>query len=273
MKKNSLIIILLLIIVILPSKVLAISNPYSKYETISRTKDKMINCTWYAWQQAYEKKGVALPSFGNAKNWYKKASSAGYKVGSTPKVNSIAVYTYETYGHVAYVVSLDGEYMTVNEGGVYTYEQKFDDDGNLISSKKVAYNKTGIYEGNISTSIVGRHRYDDNESSSILTGFIYLDELPQNTTTTTIKKATSTIKMTTPPPTIITSIATTLDSTTSSTVSSTTSISSISTKAIESVKLSQKNFSNNKKMLIFIIVIIIFIIIIAICLNKKKPHQ
>lgn len=266
--------ILITLIIILPSTIYAARNPYPHYETILGTKDKMVNCTWYAWQQAYDKTGVALPSLGNAKNWYKKASSLGYNVGSTPKVNSIAVYTGGTFGHVAYVVSIEGDYMTVNEGGIYTYDQQFDEQGNLLSSKKVAYNNTGIYDGNISTSVVGRPRYDNyeiTENTRILAGFIYLDSVPKTTT----KKIMTTKKSTSKVTTVSKDTTKSTTTTESTTTTTTTTMSAISPKTTkEATKVTDKSakpkISIELIALIVTSVVVILTIIIMLIIKKKK---
>ena len=41
----------------------AASNPYSSKGPYG------INCTWYTWKKAYDKTGVQLPGWGNAKTW------------------------------------------------------------------------------------------------------------------------------------------------------------------------------------------------------------
>lgn len=259
------------LIIILPSTIYAATNPYSHYSTVPGTTDKMVNCTWYAWQQAYEKMGVELASMGNAKNWYSKAKSLGYSVGTTPKVNSIAVYSGGSYGHVAYVVSVDGEVMTVNEGGIYMYESVFDDDGNYVSTRAYAYNTTGIYEGALSTSVVGNNRYDGikiSNNEDVLTGFIYLDSVPTITTTTTTKKtttstSTSTIELTTEETTTITteSTTTTISTTETTTIKDTTEINDKSDKEkinIESIAL------------IVTSIIVVLTILIIFIFKKKK---
>lgn len=72
------------------------------------------NCTWSAWQLAYEATGIALPSLGNASQWYGNAAASGFSVGSEPRANSIGVW----YGHVVYVTDVDGEgNIYVKEGG------------------------------------------------------------------------------------------------------------------------------------------------------------
>lgn len=78
-------------------------NPYKKESKYG------INCTWYAWDKAYEIGGVALPGFGNAKNWLKDAEINGFTTGSTPRNNSIVVWAdWTDYGHVGYVERAEG---------------------------------------------------------------------------------------------------------------------------------------------------------------------
>ena len=130
------------------SLVSAASNPYGKYQSLYGITT--VRCTWYAWQEAYEHTGVALPGWGNAQTWYNSAINDGYKVGSVAKPNSIAVWSSsDGYGHVGFVVSVEGEYMTTNEGGIVTEENE------------------GIVNG------AQRSITADN-----LIGFIYLDEVP-----------------------------------------------------------------------------------------------
>ena len=50
------------------SLVNAASNPYGKYQSLYGITT--VRCTWYAWQEAYEHTGVALPGWGNAQMWY-----------------------------------------------------------------------------------------------------------------------------------------------------------------------------------------------------------
>lgn len=153
---TSLMIVLILVSVI---SVEAVTNPYPESQTINGVTT--IPCTWYAWQQAYDNLGVAMPNFGNAKNWYASAERNNYPVGSTAKPNSIAVWTNSGYGHVGYVVSVSGSTMKVSEGGMT------DLNGN-------PYNGNGILNGSTCNSTVGSKK--SNYSSSILVGFIYVGE-------------------------------------------------------------------------------------------------
>ncbi len=133
----------------------AASNPYGKWQTINGVTT--VRCTYYAWQQAYDNTGVALPMLGNGCQWYDNAKKAGYSVGTIAKAKSIAVWgscTNNSYGHVAYVVSVNGSKMTVNEGG-----------------RSDATSTNGIVNGFSCGSTIGSKRY----SGSPLIGFIYLD--------------------------------------------------------------------------------------------------
>lgn len=196
MRNKFICLLLILVSIISINQVNAASNPYNQKEKVpNNPTDKMTNCTWYAWQQAYDNMGVVLPNFGNAKNWYSKAKSLGWHVGTEAKPNSIAVWGNQKYGHVGYVVSVNGSRMTVNEGGIYDIKREFDEAGNMISIQYVAYNETGIYNGNWASTVIGGPRYEDSDNSgSNLIGFIYLDYIP--TTTATIK-TTKTTKTTT----------------------------------------------------------------------------
>ena len=150
MKKINLLFIILMLLFI--PNVYAATNPYGKYQELYNIKT--VRCTWYAWQQAYEIAGVALPGWDNAQTWYNSAKQAGYSVGKEAKPNSIAVWSsIDGYGHVGYVVSVEGDYMTTNEGGMVTEENE------------------GIING------IQRSVTSDN-----LIGFIYLDDAPKNPT-------------------------------------------------------------------------------------------
>lgn len=146
------------------NSVKAETNPYSKMQTINSVTT--VSCTWFAWQQAYEKLGVELPRWGNAVNWYERASDKGYKVGSIAKPNSIAVWKNSSniYGHVAYVVSVNNNSMIINEGGITTTEY----DNTTNETKIIPFNGDGIYYNNVVSLSLNR-----SETSTFL-GFIYL---------------------------------------------------------------------------------------------------
>lgn len=151
-------------LIIFEKSVSASSNPYPKTQTIEGITT--ISCTYFAWQEAYEKLGVELPRWGNAGNWYERALKNGYKVGSEAKPNSIAVWkdNNSIYGHVAYVVAVNGDNMLVNEGGITTIIRN--QETNEI--EKIPYNGNGIFYNN--NMPISKKR---NEFTYLL-GFIYL---------------------------------------------------------------------------------------------------
>lgn len=116
-----------------------------------------IPCTRFAWQCVYDRQGIALPSWGNAVSWWQNAINQGYAVGNEPVPGSIAVWSGDYYGHVAYVTAnLGNNRFTVDEGGRTDKDQ--------TSSHGVAYGYT------LTNAVGGRRPYDSNK---VLLGFIY----------------------------------------------------------------------------------------------------
>jgi len=134
----------------------AASNPYPATQNVDGDGNYEVPCTRFAWQQVYDNSGIALPAWGNAVNWWNNAKNAGYATGSTPKAGAVAVWSGDTYGHVAYVTSGSGNTFTVNEGGRTDLDH--------TSSHGVAYGYT------LTNAVGGRRPYDTNK---ILLGFIY----------------------------------------------------------------------------------------------------
>lgn len=71
-------------------------------------------CTWYVAQKRY------VPWSGNAKDWLANARSYGFKTGATPQVGAIISlsggnWLSRTYGHVGYVESINGDWVTFSE--------------------------------------------------------------------------------------------------------------------------------------------------------------
>jgi CHAP domain len=86
-------------------------NPYLCYAPTG-------NCVWWAWKEAKDNWGVALPPWGNASKWAASAKSAGYTVSPTPAVGTIAVNTKVANGdgHVTWVTALlTGARISVTE--------------------------------------------------------------------------------------------------------------------------------------------------------------
>jgi surface antigen len=80
------------------------------------------NCTWWAWEAACCNWGTGLGSWGNANQWQGNARAHGYDIRDchTPVVGTIANRVSGSFGHVAWVTSLNGG------GGVHVQEQNCD---------------------------------------------------------------------------------------------------------------------------------------------------
>ena len=137
--------------------VTAAGNPYPTTQDVDRDGLYEIPCTRFAWQCVYDRQGIALPALGNAVNWWQNAINQGYAVGNEPVPGSIAVWSGDYYGHVAYVTAnLGNNRFTVDEGGRTDKDQ--------TSSHGVAYGYT------LTNAVGGRRPYDSNK---VLLGFIY----------------------------------------------------------------------------------------------------
>lgn len=121
MKRGKKLLCVVLIFAMLSSALTIISSAASNPYPINNynSSGEWSNCTWSVWKLVYDNLGIALPAWGNAGSWYSNAQKSGYRVGSTPQVNSIICYD----GHVAFVtsVSSDGSKVYIKEGG-YGYD-------------------------------------------------------------------------------------------------------------------------------------------------------
>jgi MYXO-CTERM domain-containing protein len=101
------------------------------------------NCTWYSWHSACCHWGMALPGWGNAKTWVQyAAANANFEVLPAPVVGAIACRTQGTYGHVAFVIEVQGANIVVEEqnccstcaGGMrtHTYTASYFDGGFIV---------------------------------------------------------------------------------------------------------------------------------------------
>lgn len=169
--------LLLIMSFIFIDNVKAATNPYSQ------TGSYGTNCTWYAWKMAYEKGKVTLPGWGNAKQWYNEAKNDGYKVGKTPKDNSIVVWgNWTEYGHVGYVEKVEGESIYV-----------WDSTGPCIDREDPEFVECMSNSTNEDTDKICYQKakriaceYNINSQDYIITGFIYLDELPKKENNSTV---------------------------------------------------------------------------------------
>lgn len=87
-------------------------------------------CTSFVAQRLNERVGVKFNNmykgynWGNAKTWDEAAKKTGVKIDSTPKPGSVAQTNAGTFGHVAYVSAVEGDYVVVeeyNHGGTEKY--------------------------------------------------------------------------------------------------------------------------------------------------------
>ena len=179
MKKFKIIILLLIINVLSISRVNAASNPYKQSGPYGT------NCTWYAWKMAYEKAGVTLPGWGNAKEWYSDAKSAGYSVGTTPKANSIIVWGgWTSYGHVGYVERVSGNTLYV-----------WDSTGPCIDENDPTYKECMASSWNEDTDKACKAKapkaaceYTISPDRYGITGYIYLSNAPKKSSTSSSKQ-------------------------------------------------------------------------------------
>ncbi|MDO0994317.1 CHAP domain-containing protein [Staphylococcus borealis] len=112
----------------------------SSTQTTSSTSGNLYTagqCTWYV----YDRVGGNIGStWGNANNWASAASAAGYTVNQTPEKGAILQTSEGTYGHVAYVESVNSDgSITVSEmnysGGPFVKDTR-----TISASQASAYN-------------------------------------------------------------------------------------------------------------------------------------
>ena len=181
MKKRIVKIIVFLCIINLLSigSVKSASNPYKQSGPYGT------NCTWYAWKMAYEKAGVTLPGWGNAKEWYNDAKSAGYSVGTTPKANSIIVWGgWTSYGHVGYVERVSGNTLYV-----------WDSTGPCIDENDPTYKECMANSWCEDTDKACKQNapkdaceYTISPDRYGITGYIYLSNAPKKSSTSSSKQ-------------------------------------------------------------------------------------
>lgn len=155
-------------------------------------------CTSFAWGRTYEKLGIKLPakkykgkgtdgltkgdSYDSFRNnaytwWYINKALSIYPYGSAPKANSIAVWSGEGTGHVAFVESVSGSYVYFNEANFSNY-------------KNTDYG--GGWDKKLHKSSKNDMKKRDNFK---LLGYIYLDSSSSSSSSTdnTVHKTTETL--------------------------------------------------------------------------------
>lgn len=141
---------LCLFVSLLPVTASAAGNPFPMHYTWEGTE--IANCTYVAWQQAYDRLGIELSIRGNAKLWLDDAARKGYSTGTTPQENSIVVFTSSGTGHVAYVTAVSDGNISVVENG----------------------NWNGSYESSLSTPNPRSGAIGAKYGANSLIGYIYL---------------------------------------------------------------------------------------------------
>ncbi len=166
------------IFIILISFVLSLTNVHAATNPYNQSGPYGTNCTWYVWNKVYEKDNIALPGWGNAKNWYQDAQNSGYTVGSSPRANSIVVWgSWTEYGHVGYVEQVEGNTLKV-----------WDSTGPCIDDNDEEYKQcieNGVSEetDKICYANAKKGACSYTLDYSYVTGYIYLDYAPTQVTT------------------------------------------------------------------------------------------
>ena len=127
-------------------------------------------CTWYSFGRALELSGKKMPT-GNAQTWLASAIGMGYKTGTQPSVNSVAVLMGRKFGHVAYVEAYDGKSITISEGNVGNPCSN-DDSCSAVEYAVAHANemvRTKTYDS------FDAYRKASKNSGLTVVGFIYLD--------------------------------------------------------------------------------------------------
>ncbi|HHA19519.1 MAG TPA: CHAP domain-containing protein, partial [Methylophaga sp.] len=88
-------------------------NPFDQWE------DSWYECTRYAFGRTHEKTGTVLTfsqnTGRNGGRWYDLVNNPDLEKGSEPRSNSLAVWEYGEYGHVAFVEEVDGDKVIISE--------------------------------------------------------------------------------------------------------------------------------------------------------------
>lgn len=104
---------------VVPARTLPTQTPQTLSQTLFRGSGgpngyDYGQCTWYVKNKRPDVGGY----WGDANQWISSARSAGYSIGSQPVPGAIAVSNESSWGHVAYVESVNGNSVTVSEMNV-----------------------------------------------------------------------------------------------------------------------------------------------------------
>lgn len=145
------------------------SDNYNSKNTLATSGFKG-QCTWYSFGRALEVSGKKMPT-GNAQTWLTSAISMGYKTGTQPSTNSVAVLMGHKFGHVAYVEAYDGKSITISEGNVGNACSNDDSCSQVEYANEHAEElvRTKTYNS------FDAYRKASKNSGLTVVGFIYLD--------------------------------------------------------------------------------------------------
>lgn len=108
-------------------------------------------CDYFVIQHAYD---VMKINLNYVLDWTDEAYQSGFTYDTTPSANSVAIFK----GHVAWVDSVNGDQMYIEEGGYYEPSE----------GRKI------LHQGWI-PSTIGSHEYPSNPDSPVLKGFLHLE--------------------------------------------------------------------------------------------------
>lgn len=79
------------------------------FQQVSSNMYSWGSCVWFVAQKR------AVGNWGNANQWLSNARAAGFATGNTPQVGAIAWTGRGALGHVAYVLAVNGNQVTVQD--------------------------------------------------------------------------------------------------------------------------------------------------------------
>ncbi len=167
------------------------ANPYK--HSFKLNGNELVNCTWFAWDQAYRKAGVSLPGWGNASTWYESARKAGFEVGQTPRAKSIVVWSWynsngKNLGHVGYVERVQGDKIYVWDSDSTCVDHEYPPFKECLANSVDQTTEEACYKN--AKTIACEESASYWSTPGDLIGYIYLDNVPKVETTKKTKKTT-----------------------------------------------------------------------------------
>jgi len=144
------------------------SSAYNSDQNIFTKYGYKGQCTWFTYGRVLEKLGISLPSefYGNAIDWwYANEKNNTYSYGYEPKPNSIVVWSGGKYGygHVAFVESVEGNTVYINEGN-FSIKGAYDGNVKALSNEEII-NRGNLY---LKGYIYVTDKSSNNDTSNLL---------------------------------------------------------------------------------------------------------